>query len=740
VTGPLPGEQLTRILAAAARVVLERLFPGQCIDVVEFARANRANLLDAISGSRQLREVVRAACPEAGVSHELLAALLGDDVAASATAAEKLAADPGALALPRTNAGSRTRTIDAPPAQSSTEAIRDRRASNAEKQLARTRKKLERDRGRLGYAESQRDEARRERDTAASDRDEALIVIESLRAELASTRVRETALAGNVQAAARLLASSLAPPQPTTTETDLREQDRSDNGAGTVALAVPSASIPRPAAPGAVFEAIAAAGLSSSVFLAVLDAIANPLAEVPEPVPVVFTRDRDISLTPLGGGTEIGGSCMLVEVGDVRILIDVGSRPRPANNNVGPPDITVATAGHIDAIVLTHAHNDHSGYVPALTSRYPYLPIYCTPDTAALLPTMWNDAVKVFERTQHERAAYGDPAAQPPYTQTEAIAAQYRIRELTYGRVVDVLDGVTIELFPAGHILGAAGVVITAGTSRAVVTGDVSDIAQASVPGLIVPDSARGADLLVIESTYCRPGGKPRDQEVERFVSTVAETVRTGRVLVPAFALGRAQEVVLTLRDRLPDVPILVDGMAKEISRIYQTQTAGTERPLQIYGDNVKEVLPASRREQNIAMRRGVIVTTSGMLSAGPAIQWARWILPDPSSALLVSGYQDEESPGRALLDLVKGDGLMFNLDGQDIEVKANVAEFRLSAHAGRNGLTSIIGDIAPRQTMLVHGVASAQREFADHLHRNGFSTVGTARWQRAHLGPILPN
>ena len=730
MTGRTPGRHLTDILAAAARVVLERRFPGQDIGVVAFARTNRSLLLTAISSSRQLRDVVRTAHPEAEGSHELLVALLGDDSAASAAAAEKLAADPSALATPNMRAGSHTRTRETPPAPSNTEAVRDRRASNAEKQLARTKKKLERDRGRLTFAENERDEARRERDAAINDRDEALTIIESLRAELAATRAREAALAGDVQAAARLLATTLAPSQPAAVETDVREQDRADNSAGISTLELADADIPVRAAPGPVFTAVTAAGLSSSVFLAVLGAIADPPAQVPDSVPAMFTRDRDISLTPLGGGTEIGGSCMLVEVGDVRILVDVGSRPRPVSNDLGPPDIAVATAGHIDAIVLTHAHNDHSGYAPVLTSRYPNLPIYCTADTAALLPTMWNDAVKVFERTRHERAAYGDPAAKPPYTQTEATAAQYRIRELAYGRVMELADGVTIELFPAGHILGAAGVVVTAGSSRVVVTGDVSDMAQASVPGLVVPDSARHADLLVIESTYCRPGGKPRGQEVERFVSTVAETVKTGRVLVPAFALGRAQEVVLTLRDRLPDVPILVDGMAKEISRIYQSQTVGTDRPLQIYGDNVKEVLPGSRREQNIALRRGVIVTTSGMLSAGPAVQWARWILPDPSSALLVSGYQDEESPGRALLDLAKGEGLTFNIDGQDLEVKANVAEFRLSAHASRNGLTSIVGDVAPRQTMLVHGVASAQREFVDHLHRNGFSTVRTERWQ----------
>lgn len=733
--GLRPGQQLTGILAAAARIVLEYQFSGQAVDVGAFARANRAALLTAISRSSELRKVVIRAHPEAKDSHGLLAALLGDDAEASNVAAEKLAADPSALVLPNSTVSEHIRTKELLSIRPNTDAIPGRRASNAEKQLARTRKRLERDRGRLAFAENERDTARRDRDAAANDRDEALAIIESLRAELSAARARRAELASDVAAAARLLARSLVPLPAVKVETDLREQDRADGGAGTYTSSDAGTGtgtgtgIAVAFAPGPVRTALTAAGLSCSMFLAVLDAIAEPRLSAPDSVPVAFTRARDISLTPLGGGTEIGGSCMLVEVGDARILVDAGSRPRPTNNDIGPPDIAVATAGHIDAIVLTHAHNDHSGYAPVLTSRYPNLPVYCTADTAALLPTMWNDAVKVFERTQHERAAYGDPAAKPPYTQAEATAAQYRICELAYGRIIEVAHGVTIELFPAGHVLGAAGVIVTADSSRVVVTGDVSDVAQASVPGLVVPDSARHADLLVIESTYCRPGSKPRDQEVERFVATVAETVKTGRVLVPAFALGRAQEVVLTLRARLPDVPVLVDGMAKEISRIYQAQTAGTDRPLEIFGDNVKEVLPGSRREQNLALRRGVIVTTSGMLSAGPAVPWARWILPDPNSALLVSGYQDEESPGRALLDLARGAGSTFNLDGQEVEVKANVAEFKLSAHANRNGLTSIIGDLVPRQTMLVHGVASAQREFADHLHRNGLSTVRTERW-----------
>lgn len=383
-----------------------------------------------------------------------------------------------------------------------------------------------------------------------------------------------------------------------------------------------------------------------------LDAIATPPVE--PSVPVVFARSRGISVTPLGGGTDIGGSCILIEAGDARLLVDCGTRPKQRLSRLAPPMLDTALAGNIDAVIVTHAHNDHAGYVPALVPRYPFMDVLATADTAALLPTMWNDSVKVFERTGHERVEPGEPADEPPYRTPQVLAATDRIREVALGHVIEITDGVTVEPFPAGHILGAAGVVITAGTERVVVTGDVSHPSQnqASVSGLAIPPSARGSSLLLIESTYCRANSN-RTKEVERFIDTVADTVNSGgRVLVPAFALGRAQEVVLTLRNALPGVPVLVDGLAKTISRIYEQQTADGDNPLKIFGDDVEEVAPGSRREQYMTMRRGVVVTTSGMLTGGPAVTWARWLLPDPKAALLVSGYQDEESAGHELLQL----------------------------------------------------------------------------------------
>lgn len=174
---------------------------------------------------------------------------------------------------------------------------------------------------------------------------------------------------------------------------------------------------------------------------------------------------------------------------------------------------------------------------------------------------------------------------------------------------------------------------------------------------------------------------------------------------------------------------MLVDGLAKEISRIYEQQTASSNNPLTIFGDDIREVTPGTRREKYLSMRRGVIVTTSGMLTGGPAITWARWLLPDPKAALLLSGYQDEESAGAELLALADNQAPTFSLEGELIEVQASVAKFALSAHADRSGLASIAGDVRPDQVMLVHGLAPAQREFADHLRRRGHSVARTARW-----------
>lgn len=438
--------------------------------------------------------------------------------------------------------------------------------------------------------------------------------------------------------------------------------------------------------------------------------------------------DRGLRVEVLGGGSEIGGSAVLVEAGGTRILVDAGVRPNADSPRAAaPPLIAKALEDRIDAVVVTHGHNDHAGFVPKLLDGQRQAATICTPATAALLPTMWNDARRVMARQADEMAAYGWLA--PLYGEPEVEAAEKSLRPLSYGRARTIGE-MAIQFFDAGHILGAAGVVIRAGDQRVVITGDIFNLPQLSVGAAQLPPRlAREADLLVIESTYCHSRHDDRAGKVQAFVHAIGEVVGGGgRVLVPAFGLGRAQEVALMLREHLPDVPVLVDGLARPISDVYEREAS-----LDIFGGKIQRVSDQKRLRLMRSFHSGVVITTSGMLSGGFAVPWAQQILPDPHSALFVCGYQDEESAGRALQRLANRDDptapakleLLTDSGPATVSVAARVETYSLSAHADRDGLSEIIDELAPGQTMLVHGLGREQKAFRETLERaRGHRTV----------------
>ncbi|TYB42679.1 MBL fold metallo-hydrolase [Actinomadura chibensis] len=470
---------------------------------------------------------------------------------------------------------------------------------------------------------------------------------------------------------------------------------------------------------GALGVAARGVGVSPGAVLGVLRALAEPAASV------VATAELGLRVVPLGGDDHIGGSCVLVEAGGTRILIDAGLRP---GDRAEPPrDIARALDGPLDAVVVTHAHNDHCGHVPALVARRPGLRVIATPETVALMPVMWADTAKVMAARERGRARWGAEAA-VLYGPREIDAASRR-REALQPGMPRRIGALTVELFPAGHVLGAAGVVVRAGDRRVVVTGDISGFRQETVGGYAVPESARGADLLVMESTCCAEEHDARDLRVDELVRAVAEVHgRGGRVLIPAFALGRAQEIALIMRRRLPEVPVRVDGMAVDLAAVFESLDPG----IRIFtGGTAAADRPADLDD----FRTGVVISTSGMLTGGPVVEWAQRVLPEPGSALFISGYQDEESPGRALLDLASSGGAVTlpDRDGEvTVPVRARVETMRLSAHADRRGLLDIAGEVAAAETMLVHGVPKRQRTFAATLGVRGHRVAETTAWRPA--------
>ncbi|KOV85341.1 hypothetical protein ADL03_14485 [Nocardia sp. NRRL S-836] len=456
-------------------------------------------------------------------------------------------------------------------------------------------------------------------------------------------------------------------------------------------------------------------------------------AFVSPPRQPVEVRDHDLKVEVLGGGTEIGGSCVLVTAGGSRLLVDVGTRPGASTAaQMAPPGIERVYGGHLDGIVVTHAHNDHAGWVPSVLIRRPETPVIVTDATAALLATMWFDSAKVLARKSEETDGTGPSV---PYGRDDVRHALSRMRTVQFGDRSRIGE-VDVELFPAGHIVGAAGVIVHAADRRVVVSGDVSRHGQRTVSGIKVPASARGADLLLLESTYAGMGRTAsRATETARLVSDIAAvTSAGGRVLIPAFALGRAQEVALTIAAELPDVDVLIDGLARSVSSVYEQQPSPDGTPMRIFGDKVRAVPPRGTRTAVDNFHSGVVIATSGMLTAGPAVTWARALLPDPSAALMFVGYQDADSPGGQLLALAQNKGGRFALptfEGEMVQVpvKCTVTKYGLGAHATADELVAITAEIGAHEVMLVHGERSGQAILAERLRLRGQATVSTGQW-----------
>lgn len=715
------GPAVTQVLRTAAQIVAER--SGEPVDEAGLMTnpGALAALLTMLTRSATLRSTTRARtelpAPDPGSAgdHELAQQLCSHDsqrAQQAATTARQISDEH------RRNRRRARRNKDTAPAA-------DRVAARDRAKLDEVREQRDRARQQLANAN---DEIRTQREQI----DELLADVSTLTGRLDAAERRLTAARTDAVSVTRL-AGTLSSVLHSVTAPAAAPTDPRGTGPGEPAPLIPT----QPGSPAievqALVDAAAAAGLPVPIAEQAARWLPRLLAELAVPTRVVqVVAERNLTVDVLGGGTSIGGSCVLVTAGSTRLLIDAGSRPGGTDSDtLAPPRIDVALHGRIDAIIVTHAHNDHAGWVPAVIAAQPDVPVLVTDATASLLSTMWFDSAKVLSRRSQENPAEdGGAAPLPPYMRDDVRRALDRLEVVGFGQQRRLGD-LTIELFPAGHIVGAAGVVVHAGSQRAVISGDVSRTAQSSVGGIILPESARGADLLLLESTYAGSARhQPREHAVADLIRDISRTVSAGgRVLVPAFALGRAQEVALVLAEHLPEVEVLVDGLARDVCEIYERQPGPDGNLLTIFGSKIRPVPRGHTRAEMVRLRAGVIIATSGMLHAGPSVTWARHLLPDPRNMLMVVGYQDEESPGRRLLDLAATGGGTFDLPNasgvyDQVQVNAQVGQYQLGAHASADDLVTITADVAAQQVMLVHGELRAQRGFADRLRMRRQDTV----------------
>ncbi len=422
-------------------------------------------------------------------------------------------------------------------------------------------------------------------------------------------------------------------------------------------------------------------------------------------------KEYKVQLDFLGGAMEIGGSAILVEMAGQRILLDSGIRQKAGVDPL--PDFRrIQERGGVDAIVVSHAHMDHTGTLPVISKAYPNARIYATAMTIDLARVLLYDSIKLMDRQQE-----GIPA----YAQKDVEALFERMAGLRYEQEMEILPGVSLTLYQAGHIAGAACVLLRSADGTVFYSGDFSAFAQNTIEGIRLPKLR--PDIAIVESTYGDRLHSNRQIEEKQLVETAAECVeKGGKMLIPTFALGRAQEVLLILkramaRGELPKVRVYVDGMVRDMNTAYMRNPWFLKSALArqigkghdiFYSEEIVPVGPKDKREELVNMEGAAIfVSSSGMLTGGPSVEYAKRIAPMENGYIVITGYQDEEAPGRQILELLEspeGEERFLALGDTRVPVRCTLRKAGLSAHGDKSEIEGLLESLSARNVFLVHG------------------------------------
>ena len=425
------------------------------------------------------------------------------------------------------------------------------------------------------------------------------------------------------------------------------------------------------------------------------------------------------TLTFLGAARTVTGSKYLVEHNGLRVLVDAGMFQGAKELRLRNWDELSVPAKSIDAIVLTHAHLDHIGFLPRLVSHGFRGRVFSTPGTGDLAKLILPDSARIQEEDARQANKHGysrHHPALPLYTEADAFRALSQMHPHGYGRPLEVLNGISVEFFQAGHLLGSSFVRMTLDGGPSILFG--GDLGRYGRPVLPDPVDAPAADVVLVESTY---GDRDHldDDEGTELAAIIRETVaKGGRVVIPAFAIGRVEELLYWIRrledeKKIPVVPVYVDSpMAAEALNFYQKrfheldpEMRPASRDVSAFATAHFKVVSTPEQSKALTADQGVsiILSASGMATGGRVLHHLKASLPDARDTVLFVGYQAGGTRGRKLVDGAP----TVKIHGQVIPVKARIAKIdSMSAHADQSEMMRWLRTLpeAPKQLFLVHG------------------------------------
>jgi metallo-beta-lactamase family protein len=458
--------------------------------------------------------------------------------------------------------------------------------------------------------------------------------------------------------------------------------------------------------------------------------------------------DSRVTLTFLGAARTVTGSKYLLDTGTAKVLVDAGLFQGLKELRLRNWQTLPVRATDLDAIVLTHAHLDHCGYLPRLVSQGFRGRVFCTPGTQDLCRIVLPDSGRIQEEdaeiANREHFSKHSPAL-PLYTENDAFRAVTQLQPVGYDRPIPVADGVEVEFINAGHLLGSAYARISAGGHTILFGGDLGRFDRPVLPD---PTMVEEADFLLVESTY---GNRVHadDDEGLRLAEAISRTAaRGGRVVIPSFAVGRVEELIYWIRRlederKIPAMPVFVDSpmaiaaLGRYVDRIHELDEemqpemkdekaplgpadrgesrerrrdhARRERQLCVFCTNRFRTVSSAAESKQLTQSKSpaIIISSSGMATGGRVLHHLRATLPDPRNTILFVGYQAAGTRGRRLVD---GEA-EIRIHGRDIPVRASVQLIdSMSAHADSTEIMRWLTGFTrpPKTTFLVHGEPAA--------------------------------
>jgi metallo-beta-lactamase family protein len=460
------------------------------------------------------------------------------------------------------------------------------------------------------------------------------------------------------------------------------------------------------------------------------------------------TKSTSPTVTFWGATRTVTGSMHQVDACGQSLLLDCGLyQGRRAEGRIRNQRFPFRPRD-IDAVLLSHAHIDHCGNLPNLVKQGFSGPIYCTPATRALAAVMLGDAAKIYE----EDACYlnnqrnrDEPVVEPLYDGRDVYRTLLRLRAVPYDMPFAVGPGLEAQFVDAGHLLGSAMIRLRGDRRDAGPTGEWSltytgDLGRPGLPILRDPAAIPPADLVISESTYGGHRHEDVEETAERLGDVVLRTAeRGGKLLIPAFSVGRTQTIVYFLHQlmntgRLPDLPIFVDSpMALRATEVFRAHAeCFDESTLQLlrehphlfgeqhvrYVDKVHESIALNNRREPC-----IIISASGMCEAGRVLHHLKHNIEDRRCTILIAGYQAADTLGRRLVERQPEVRIL----GRTLALKAEVVVLNgLSSHPDHDGLLASLAPLAgiARQVRLVHGEPERAAALADGLRAGGFTDV----------------